>query len=110
MPDKSIYRLHAEICKTFSHPKRLEIIDLLAEGEKSVSELAELMEYGQANISQHLTIMRQRNIVNTRREGVNIFYSIADRRIIQACQILREVLLDQLAKNAELAERYAEKE
>lgn len=106
MPDRSIYKLHAEICKTFSNPKRLEIIDLLRDGEKSVNELAESMGFSQANISQHLTILRQRRIVDTRREGVNIYYNITDQRIVQACQLLRDVLLEQLAKNAVLAKQF----
>ncbi|MFQ6077082.1 MAG: ArsR/SmtB family transcription factor [Candidatus Bathyarchaeia archaeon] len=106
MPDRSIYKLHAEICKTFSNPKRLEIIDLLRDGEKSVNELAESMGFSQANISQHLAILRQRRIVDTRREGVNIYYNITDQRIVQACQLLRDVLLEQLAKNAVLAKQF----
>ena len=58
--DKRIFELHAKICKTLSHPKRLEIIDLLRdEKEMGVSELAEKLGITKANLSQHLSLMRQ---------------------------------------------------
>lgn len=101
---KRLYELHAEICQTLSNPKRLEILDLLREGEMSVGELASRMGIRVANLSQHLAILRERGVVITRREGVNIYYRVANPKIIQACMLIREVLHDQLAESAELAE------
>lgn len=101
---KRLYELHAEICQTLSHPKRLEILDLLREGEMSVGELASRMGIRVANLSQHLAILRERGVVMTRREGVNIYYRVANPKIIQACMLIREVLHDQLTESAELAE------
>ncbi len=101
---KRIYELHAEICQTLSNPKRLEILDLLREGEMSVGELASRMGIRVANLSQHLAILRKRGVVIARREGVNSYYRVADPKIIQACMLIREVLHDQLAESAELAE------
>src|SRR3989304_4828629 len=95
--DKRIFEMHADICTIFSNPKRLEIIDLLRDGEKSVNELSSLMEIPQANLSQHLSLMRQRGILETRRDGVNIYYSIANPKVIKAFEIMREVLLEQLS-------------
>lgn len=97
--EKRIYEMHASICNVFSNPKRLEIIDLLREGEKSVNELSGLMEILQANLSQHLSLMRHRGILETRREGVNIYYSIANPKVIKAFEIMREVLLEQLSRH-----------
>jgi ArsR family transcriptional regulator len=105
MIDKKIFEMHAEICKVFTNPKRLEIISLLRDGEKTVSELAELAEVPQANISQHLTVLRQNSVVSTRRDGANIYYRIANPKILLACDLMREVLLDQLAENEKLARR-----
>ena len=102
--DRKIYELHASICRAFSHPKRLEILNLLREGELSVSELAERMGVSLANVSQHLAILRDKGVVVPRREGVNIYYQVSDPKIIQACDLMREVLLDQLVQSAELAE------
>ncbi len=101
--DKKIFEMHAEICKIFTNPKRLEIINLLKNGKKTVSELEELTGLPQANISQHLTILRQNSVVVTRRDGVNIYYKIANPKILQACNLMREVLLEQLAESQKLA-------
>ena len=95
--DKKIFEMHAEICKVFTSPKRLEIINLLRDGEKTVSELAEQADVSQANISQHLAVLRQNNVVTTRREGANVYYKLANPKILQACDLMREVLLESLA-------------
>ncbi|MCZ7384372.1 MAG: metalloregulator ArsR/SmtB family transcription factor [Candidatus Methanoperedens sp.] len=103
--DKKIFEMHAEICKVFTNPKRLEIISLLRDGEKTVNELTELADVPQANVSQHLTVLRQNNVVTTRRNGANIYYKIANPKILQACDLMREVLLEQLKENEKLAKR-----
>ena len=103
--DKKIYEMHAEICKVFTNPKRLEIISLLRDGEKTVNELTELADVPQANVSQHLTVLRQNNVVTTRRNGANIYYKIANPKILQACDLMREVLLEQLKENEKIVKR-----
>ncbi len=103
--DKKIFEMHAEICKVFTNPKRLEIISLLRDGEKTVNELTELAGVPQANVSQHLTVLRQNNVVVTRRNGANIYYKIANPKILQACDLMREVLLEKLSENEELVKR-----
>ncbi len=100
--DKKIFEMHAEICKVFTNPTRLEIINLLRDGEKTVNELARLAGVLQANISQHLTVLRQNNVVTTRRDGANIYYKIANPKILQACDLMREVLLEKLSENEKL--------
>lgn len=102
--DKRVFELHARICRTMAHPKRLEILSLLRGGELSVGELAEWMGVSLANASQHLAILRDRGVVMTRREGVNIYYRLADPKIIQACDLMREVLLEQLARSGQLVQ------
>ncbi len=103
MTDRQLYILHASICHTLSNPKRLEIIDRLRKRELSVTELADALEISQANLSQHLAIMRQKGIVTTRREGLNVFYSLSNPKIIQACDLMRQVLLEHLEAGAKLA-------
>lgn len=93
MTDRQLYKLHAGICHTLANPKRLEIIDKLRAGEMSVTELAKALEVSQANLSQHLAIMRQRGIVTTRRDGLNVFYRLSNPKITQACDLMRQVLL-----------------
>lgn len=103
--NKKIYEMHAQICKVFTSPKRLEIISLLRDGEKTVNDLAEQTGVLQANVSQHLTVLRQNNVVTTRRDGANVYYRIANPKILQACDLMREVLIEKLAENETLAKR-----
>jgi DNA-binding transcriptional ArsR family regulator len=93
------YELHAEVCKTFGHPKRLFIIDSLRKKELSVSELAEITEMDISNLSQHLNIMKEKGIVKPRREGTSIFYSLAHPNIIQAYDLISEVLTKTIQEN-----------
>jgi ArsR family transcriptional regulator len=104
MVDRQLYKLHAGICHTLANPKRLEIIDKLRDQELSVTELAEALGISQSNLSQHLSLMRQRGIVTTRREGLNIFYRLSNPKIIKACDLMRQVLLENLKSGAVLVE------
>ena len=105
MSDRNLYQLHASICHTLAHPKRLEIIDKLRVGELSVTELVEALEISQSNLSQHLSVMRQRGIVTTRREGLNVFYRLSNSKITQACDLMRQVLLENLEADVAVARR-----
>jgi ArsR family transcriptional regulator len=105
----TIYQLHAEICKTLSNPTRLRILSFLRNGEKSVSELVKLTGVRQSNVSQHLAVLRQRGIVVVKKEGATVLYRIANPKIIQACDIIRDVLFEQFAKSRELIRKYSRK-
>ena len=96
---KELYELHAEVCKIFSNPTRLEILNLLRDKELSVTELIEITKLTQANISQHLSIMKSKGIVVSNRKGKNIYYKLTNPRIIKAFDIIREFLADRLKKN-----------
>ena len=103
--NKEIFEMQAEICKTLANPKRLEIINALKDGELSVGDLVESLGITKANVSQHLAVLRQNRVVNTRRAGVNIFYRINNPKIIEACSLMKSVLLEQLEENERLARR-----
>ncbi len=100
---KQLYELHADICKIFSHAKRLEIINALKDKELSAGELIEKTGLTKANLSQHMSILKSKGVVRTRREGVNIYYRIANPKIIQACILMREVLTEQLQEKGKMA-------
>lgn len=102
----TIYLLHAQILKSLAQPRRLMILDYLHAGERSVGELAELLDLPQANVSQHLAILRAQDIVATRREGNTIFYSLVDPRIVQACDIFHEVLADRMKDSQAFASQF----
>ena len=105
---EEIYRMHAQICKALADAKRLLILNELRDGEKTVGELSAALELPQATVSQHLAILRQRSLVNSRRHSVNVFYTIANVKVIYAFDLLREVMAEQLAKEQALHEAYKE--
>lgn len=89
------------------NPKRIEIIFMLGEGEKCVEDIAKEMKSKMPNISQHLAMMRERNIVKTRREGVKLYYSLSNQKILKACIIMRDLMIQQLnQKTNAIAKHY----
>lgn len=101
--EKRIFQMHAEICKTLSNPIRLEILSKLRDGKKSVNEIASLTGVRQATVSQHLAVLRQRGVVSTRREGINVYYDVANPKITRACDLMREVLFEHIASMNEIS-------
>ena len=99
MNEKEIYKLHADFCKFMANPKRIEILFLLGEHELCVEEITEKMGINIPNVSQHLSIMREKGVVCTRREGTKIFYKISNAKTLQACLIMREAMIEQMEKN-----------
>ena len=97
--EEKIYELHAELCGVLSHPQRLKILNLLRGGEKSVKKLLEQIKSSKANLSQHLSVLRKAKVVSTRREGINIYYQLTKPKMIKACDIIREVLFEQISEN-----------
>jgi len=99
--EEELYRLQAEFCKAMVHPTRIHVLRALKHGEKSVNDLARIVGVTQANASQHLAILRQFGLLQTRRDGSTIYYSIADHRIIEACELVRTCIGERL-KNAQI--------
>jgi ArsR family transcriptional regulator len=98
MKDKEIYKLHADFCKFMGNPKRIEILFLLGNNERCVDELAKEMGVSITNVSQNLSIMKSKNVVEFRREGTRIYYKLSNRRILEACIIMRDIMLEQAQK------------
>jgi len=94
-----LYRMQADFCKGLSHPKRIQILNILKRGDRTVNELAKLTGIPQANLSQHLGVLRQLGILQSRRSGLNIYYGIADRRIVEACDLVREAIAEKLMRS-----------
>ncbi len=103
--DLELFKLKAELCKTFTDPKRLIIMNELRRGEKQVGDLAATLNMPQAVVSQQLAHLRSKGIVSPRREGTNVYYSLVDPKILEACDIVHEVLMNYLAKNRAQAEK-----
>ena len=101
--EEQLYQMQADLCQALADPTRLKLLTLLGEKPRAVKDLVEATGERQAKISQHLSIMRQRGIVHTQRVGTEVHYSLADPRILEACHITREILLQQLTRQGSLA-------
>ena len=97
--EEELYRLQAEFCKGMAHPKRIRLLRTLKSGEKSVTELTRLTGIPQANVSQHLALLRQLGLLRTRRDGSSVYYSISDQRIVEACELVRSCIGERLRKS-----------
>ncbi len=101
--EQELFRLQADLCQTLADPTRLELLYLLGERPYAVKDLVQSTGQRQAKISQHLAMLRQRGIVRAERAGTEMHYTLADPRILEACRITREVLLQQLTQQGTLA-------
>ena len=102
---ESILKLQADICKVFANDKRLEIINLLKDKEMSNSELMQKTGLAKVNMSQHMNVLKSKGVILIRREGVQLYYRLANPKIIQACNLMREVLMEQLMEKEKMVSR-----
>jgi ArsR family transcriptional regulator len=97
---RELSQLHASVCKGLADPKRLLIINALRDGERSVGELRDELALPQANVSQHLAVMREKGLVTARKDGQRVFYALTSTKIIEAMDLLREVMAEQHYSNS----------
>jgi len=90
--DLDHYRLHAEICKVLTDPKRLMLLDALRGRERSVGELAEAIGVALPNASQHLAVLRTAGLVDARRTGTTVRYRLAEPAIVEACDVIDRIV------------------
>lgn len=93
--DERVFELQADVCKVFSHPKRLHVLCLLKDGEKSFAELQAATGLSKANLSQHLTLLRDKGVINARRQGQNLHFSVANPKVTAACELMHDFLCEQ---------------
>ena len=101
LSDKTL-ELVAERFRVLGDPVRLRLLQTLEDGEKSVAELVEATGAGQANVSKHLQLLLKAGVVQRRREGLFVYYSIRDVRVFQLCDVVCGSLAEHFTK--ELAE------
>jgi DNA-binding transcriptional ArsR family regulator len=94
----ALRRFKADIFQALAHPTRIAILERLGEGELSAGQLIEHLGVEQANASQHLAVLRAKNIVTTRREGNQIFYSLRDPMISEILEIMRRYFHSHLSE------------
>jgi len=100
--ERKLFTLQAQLCQLLADPTRLELLHLIGDGEQTVGELIAATGLRQANVSQHLSLLRQRGMVATRREGTTVFYHLVYPEILEACALTRRILLRQLEAAREL--------
>jgi len=102
--EAEVTQLHAEICGGLADPNRIMILYELSNGSRNVGELCSTLNMPQPSVSRHLKILRERGMVTTERRGTVVIYTLADKRLTDALDLLRAVMRDGLAKRAALAE------
>jgi len=100
--ETEILQLHAEICGGLADPNRILILYVLAQGSRNVTEIYSELGMPQPLVSRHLKVLRERGMVTTERQGTVVIYTLADHRLIEALDLLRSVMHDNLAKHVEL--------
>ena len=102
------HQFKADFFKTLSHPSRLAILDHLRDGEKNVSELTALMKADQSTVSQQLARLRNGNLVDARKQGTTVYYSIRDPLLFQLMDVALDIFNRHLVSHQELLEQVTE--
>ncbi len=110
--NQPLHRFKAEFFKALGHPARLVILDQLRAGERSVQELQVALEMDQSSVSQQLAVLRNKNIVDSRKEGTTVYYRVRDAMIFQLLDVARSIfnnhLIDTQSMLAQLGEEASE--
>ncbi len=103
-----LYQVKAEFFRTLGHPVRIQVLELLQDGPRSVRDLLDVIEVEPSNMSQHLAMLRRTRIVVATREGATMVYSLSSADVAEllrsACRILADMIVGQGELLAELRE------
>ena len=99
-----IFEMHAAYCSVLASAKRLAIMACLDRKEMSVGELAEAIDSPMSTVSRHLTLLKSKHLVKSRKDGTTAFYGPADPRIIKSCEEIRSVLFENMNNRRLIAE------
>jgi ArsR family transcriptional regulator, virulence genes transcriptional regulator len=100
---RAVFQIQARLCKTLGHPVRLEMLHNLRSGPRQVSELARLVEQPESTVSRHLSALRSAGVVVASHQGRMVFYRIANPKLFQICDLMRQTLEEHSAREAQLA-------
>ena len=104
---QEVSQLQADFCFALADPTRILILYTLDEAPRNVGEIGALLNLPQPTTSRHLKILRDRGLVHTARQGSTITYHLSDRRLIQALDLLRQVMRERLTQRASLVQEVA---
>ena len=97
-----IFDLQAKLCQTLGQTVRLRIINLLKDGPQCVTSIAEKIEVPQPTVSRHLTVLRSSGILTRQRRGQEVFYEITSPKIVEVCEMMRAILVEQESHHLEI--------
>lgn len=101
--EEELYERRAGICKAFANPVRLKILDLVAQRSRPVSELHQRLGISEANLSQHLAVLRGAGVISTRRTGKQVHCYLALPEVKRACALISDVLRAQVKNGQRLS-------
>ncbi|HLF40709.1 MAG TPA: metalloregulator ArsR/SmtB family transcription factor [Acidimicrobiia bacterium] len=99
---RPIYQVKAEFFKVLGHPARIRVLEVLRDGERSVGDLIREIGLEPSHMSQQLGVLRRASIIEARRSGATVLYSVTDKRIFDLLSVAREILTETLAGNSQL--------
>ncbi len=102
MPESTtaFFEIQAEFCKAMGNAVRLQLLHILRAEPKNVSEICKEIGLSQGNVSRHLACLRSAGVVTARRNGAGMVYSITDEKIVEVCDLVRSVLLEQIHRQS----------
>jgi ArsR family transcriptional regulator len=102
MNAETIFDIQASLCSAMSHPLRQQIVHILREGSKTVREICELTGQPQATVSRNLTVLRNAKILSAERDSQHVSYQIANKKMVEICDLMHAVLLEQIQQQSDL--------
>ena len=99
---RPIYQVKADFFKTLAHPARIRVLEILRDGEHSVSQLIPEVGIESSHLSQQLAVLRRANIIQARKVGAAVHYSVADARIFQLLEVAKSIITTSLAESTQL--------
>ncbi|MFN2120959.1 MAG: ArsR/SmtB family transcription factor [Anaerolineales bacterium] len=103
MTGQASFQIQARLCKSLGHPVRLEMLHYLRSGPKQVTELARLVGQPESTVSRHLSLLRSAGVVLANHQGRTVHYRIANSKLFQVCDLMRQTLDEQHAREARIA-------
>lgn len=105
---EKVFELKAEILKALAHPSRIKILEFLKNGERCVCEFTENFDLEQSNVSQHLAILKRQGLINSRKDGLKVMYSVTRPEILEVLDIVGKIIVMQAEDTVALLNRMTE--
>lgn len=96
---RPISELKAELFKALGHPARVRVLELLSEGERSVSEMQPIVGIETSHLSQQLGVLRRAGLLATRKEGSSVIYAIGDPELVELLAVAKRILINSLSQS-----------